>query len=125
MNTFVVEVFEHFRLGNAVFCRVRHIKTARTLGVEADDFVFAVFLVFKNRRNQACVEFFGVDGFEIFCEARLIKTSLPARFSVWSSRSVILSPPKFVEVFAARVGKGCAHFQAWWGCIVERAQYAV
>ena len=59
-------MLECFWLGNLMLGGIAHHQAAGFFGVEADDFVLAVFFVFKYRRNHAGIKAAGINGFEIF-----------------------------------------------------------
>ena len=105
-----VKIFELLGVFYGVLRGVAHHQAAGAFGVEADDFVFAVFFVLEHGGDDAGAKFFGLDGFEVFLRGEVDNDV------VFGALQRAVEPlgddvaPKFVEIFAARVGKGGAHF---------------
>ena len=105
-----VKIFELIGVLNRVLCGIAHHQSAGAFGVEADDFVFAVFFVLKDGGDDLGVEFLGLDGFEIFLRGEVNHDVFFGALQGFVKPLGDDVAPEFVEIFTAWVGKGGAHF---------------
>ena len=105
---------------------VAHHQTAGAFGKEGDDFVLAVFVVFKHAFHHARLERLAINRFEIFLRGQIHQHRLAALF-LQAGVEVLrdFAAPELVQIAAARIGQFDAHLQPIGLQQIQRTQHAV